>query len=67
MDRVKCYTNTIGELFDQCVRDVMEEVKRQKRMDASIILQVDGIPLRITKRSTYKSIKYDYMINGSKR
>ena len=66
MDRMKCYQNVIGETFDECVNRVMQQVRAYKKKTASVVLLFDGVPLTITKASTYKSIKYDYMIKWSK-
>lgn len=65
MNRLKCYENQIGESFDDCVTSIMDELKgRRYRV---VLLVFDGIPLRITKKSTYKDVKYKYMVESSKQ
>ena len=64
MNRLKCYENQCGESFDDCVNNAMQEVRKPRCKE--IVLLFDGIPLRINRNTTYKEVKYKYMMQSSK-
>ena len=66
MNRILCYENQCGEQFDDCVKSVTEKVKSMKKRNASAVLLFDGIPLVIKKNTTYKQLKFKYMVEMSK-
>lgn len=66
MNRIWCYENQCGEQFDDCVKSVTEKVKSMRKRNASAVLLFDGVPLRIDKSTTYKDVRYKYMVESSK-
>lgn len=64
MKRIKCYQQTLGEDFRDCMKAVLEEVRAKRR---SVVLLCDGLALTVTKDSTEKSVLHEYMIKSNRK